>query len=221
MPDHSYQLPAAAVFRPEDRQQSRDALRFILTARCLGSLARMVDVLDVDGNLADRETGLYLFLLGLGAAKEAADAFRCIDNQRWFERMIPHSPATAQEMLRDHLERVRRDCNKDDPASVYHKLAAIRRGTGFHWSAGSVEKALDRIWQESAEFTFELPTFVGPLFDGFMQTALALTIQEGLGVPESELQATLHSVADLAAHLRPLGDAAYFALVSRAAKVGT
>ncbi|HET9767358.1 MAG TPA: hypothetical protein VFS60_10955 [Thermoanaerobaculia bacterium] len=213
----SCRLPVAAVFSPTDREKSRDSLRFILASRCLGATHRAAGTLDASTNPRDREARIYLFLLTVGAAKEAADAFRCVDRHGWFDTMLAGLPETARGRLPEILAGLRSDCDKSEPSSAYQHLKALRSGTGYHWSSGHVESALKQFWSDGAEFTFVIADPAdAPPWDEFLQAALSRVVEMASNVSQLNLEAALDDIATLAGRLGPLADAAYLALVARA-----
>ena len=121
------------------------------------------------------EEGAFLMLASVGAAKGAADAFRFADGYRCSRVIEDHGTDDQKE----RLERLRRECDKDDPQSLYCRTVKhIRDTAGAHWNRDLVQEALEAFEDD------EIPMWEGG--DTFADRAVPLP-REDRGLTQARL----------------------------------
>ena len=196
------------VFPADDA--STALVRFLVSTRLLMVIGRIPGYRQGQESPAIEEEGAFLMLASMGAAKEAADAFRYADGYRCFQVIEDHGTADQKE----RLERLRRECDKDDPQSLYCRTVKHARDkAGSHWNRDLVKEALEAFEDD------EIPMWEGG--DTFADRAVPLTRGVALHMarinhpPKQERLANASDVAQLQGDLFHVADTAYVLILEK------
>lgn len=161
---------------PADDPKCVAVVRLLVATQSLISLGRLLGDL-LPKTPAYRETKHYLMLLSLGLANEAASAFLAAQHAGAFEDFAQ----VGWKEMDERFERLVKECNRDDPASLRSKLVAYGRNLVFHWNKDEIKKALAAVgdltlpaWSGGED---ETPvTMAIPLAEAVSITALGLHV---------------------------------------------
>ncbi len=117
-------------------RRSAALVRLLVATRHVQALTRLQSSGDSPVDLENRR---HRFFAVVAAGKEAADAFRMADSEKWFDRL----PGNGEKALRDALVFVRNHVSKTDTNSLYSRVfKPVRDTAGGHWKLSHVEDAL-------------------------------------------------------------------------------
>lgn len=143
--DGAASFVAREVFPPTDEHVA--LLRFLVCVRQLGALRGSVARLAGAADEGDRESFHLHVLLMVGAAKEAADAFRDCDGRGYF--LWLDQPDAGLDDIREDLATARRHTDKSSDRSTYSRiLKPFRDRAAFHISRDAIAAALEELTTE-------------------------------------------------------------------------
>jgi hypothetical protein len=142
--DLSFVVGLAFPIAGDEKHRSTVLVRFVLAVRPLLFLQRAVASLPQDSPTCPEDFNVAMALC-LGAAKEAIDAFRNAEADKFLDEFF--SPEMLKTMKEEDAhavvaayESLRRACDKQ--SSSYLFMENMRNNAGFHWGTAAVEKVL-------------------------------------------------------------------------------
>ena len=138
-PGRGPEFDPAAVF-PTDDCRNVLLVRFLVASQSLAAIARLPRLLP-DG-YALEESRLFLMVLSVGAANEAALAFQQADKAGAFQEL----DKTKWVEPKEPLARLRVDANHKADDSLRSKIIRTTRNTlGFHWDPAVIKGSLEAL----------------------------------------------------------------------------
>jgi hypothetical protein len=195
------------IFRVGDAFPSEDdkrvsLVRFLVSAQCLPAITRIIPVLPESA--AYRESKHYLYLLSLGAAHEAANAFWGALQHDLF---APLSSLAFGE-IDGCISRLVVDCDPNRPDSLRSKLVRhCRNRFSFHWDMNEIRRSLAQVKDE------KLPAWAGGT--NFISNAIPIVecvTMKGLQMiagSEGELQDLMGRIPHFTLDLARVAEASY------------
>lgn len=184
----------------------RDLLQFILATRPLAFLVRVSGSLDpkAPSYRDDLRAG---YLLAIGAAKEAGDAFAVADQRGWFAPLLVKVPKETLPLMEDLHASLRIFCDKTSTGSLMSRLKPIRDAVSFHINRNQLQQALQQLSPTVQEFHPINPA--QGVVDPFLGLLSAQIVEVATEKTSSDLQFLVEEVPHFVAALANFGEQIY------------
>ena len=181
-------------------------LQFILATRPLAFIVRLSEALNqqAPSYREDLRTG---FILAIGAAKEAGDAFAEADKRGWLAPLLAQIPKEEQPAIHGLHADLRSYCDKTCADSLLSRITPIRNWLSFHVNRTRLDQAHQRLSSTVQEFHFINPS--EGVADPFLNSLSAEIVEVSTAKTSSELQFLAEQVPHLIAALANFGEQIY------------
>lgn len=179
-------------------------VRLMIASQALAAFGRILKHLPRGAGSTESE--FYLFTMSIGAANEAAMAFRDADNAGALDELL----ASGWEEISEAVERLRKEADKDNENSLWKRLIVVARNTvAFHWDPKIIGRSLEQLSSE------RLPVWSGGDDESVARTAFPIVARLVMKALETragsrrELNSLVSRLADFQADLFDVATAVY------------